>query len=367
MVNKLNFSRNLSSKYCLMALVAIKILGVAFATMVFAKYTPLVDSQLYLKGYYQIDPLLRTQIVHRMAVALNFIGGAFFTHFIFGMISVVGFVYYYLTGGKNWILMCFLFLPSSLVWTSIVGKEALFFGSMGLALVIWSKYVVEPLKLFDLVGLLIALIVCGLMRPHYAIAIFWIIFSTTLIKKLQARAIPILIIALLAFTIVCYITVWDNLLHRGFEGIDPTARASRFGSLNIDLNSPDAFERYKRLVPLGMIYGILGPLPSEVLMRIEFLPFLLEGIFIMTLPVMIFVIANKLQFSNKTLFFRFFFYCLVPAMLMLMVLHAPFGFLNPGSATRWRTDFEQMFYLAPLLLLSRFMDEKKEENSSFPH
>jgi hypothetical protein len=46
------------------------------------------------------------------------------------------------------------------------------------------------------------------------------------------------------------------------------------------------------------------------------------------------------------------------------VLHAPFGLLNPGSAIRWRVNFEKIFYLAPLLLMYRFIDDAPTKNNS---
>ena len=61
-----------------------------------------------------------------------------------------------------------------------------------------------------------------------------------------------------------------------------------------------------------------------------------------------------------------FWLCLVLAILALLVLHAPFGLLNPGSATRWRVNFESAFHMAPLLLLYGFLDNDLHENHSFP-
>ena len=49
-----------------------------------------------------------------------------------------------------------------------------------------------------------------------------------------------------------------------------------------------------------------------------------------------------------------------------MVLHAPFGLLNPGSATRWRVNFEAIFHIAPLLLLYGFLDNDRHANHPFP-
>jgi hypothetical protein len=93
-----------------------------------------------------------------------------------------------------------------------------------------------------------------------------------------------------------------------------------------------------------------------VLKRIEFLPFFIEGVIILLSPLLIYILASRHALPQEVLFKKIFWWCLIPAILMLMLIHAPFGLLNPGSATRWRTNFEQIFYLAPLLLLYRFID-----------
>ena len=55
----------------------------------------------------------------------------------------------------------------------------------------------------------------------------------------------------------------------------------------------------------------------------------------------------------------------MPVIVALIVVHAPWGLLNPGSATRWRVNFEAIFHIAPILLLYSFLDNKYDENNSF--
>lgn len=348
-----------TSSFLLAGLVAIKLLGVLFATKIFARYSPLIDSNLYLSNFYVDNPILRTTIVQVLA---NFISGVtepLFTHLFFGLISVSGYFYYYLRGGRSWLILLFLLLPSSLIWTSIVGKEALFFGGMGLCLFIWAKFSVETLDLYDWAGLIVGLSICLIMRPHYGIVLIWLFASTALVKRFQVRAIPLLLISYFCFALVIYYFVWDNLLLRGFGGIEFAARASRFDSLGIEPKSFLGFEKFKSFIPLGIIIGIIGPLPSELITRIEFFPFFMEGVLILLLPFIIAFFVHKQVFAYKAIFFRIFLFCLLPGIFYLMVVHAPFGILNPGSAIRWRTDFEQILYLAPTLLFLRYMNEKK--------
>ncbi len=352
------FLGKLQDKYFIASLVALKLCGVAFATLVFAKFTPLVDSNLYLQGYYEFDQALRTRIIHYMAVFLNGFGGVYFAHSIFALISVLGLIYYFLIGGRRWLCLFFLLLPSSFVWTSIVGKEAIYFGFTGLLLVIWVKYVICDLNFIDVALVIISLIICALLRPHYTIALVWILFATAIIKKFKRYAFHILFVVFLIGILLAYITIWDDLLRRGFTATDPLARATRTIQMAIVPSTEIGFQRFKELVFWGLIYGIIGPLPSEVIQRIEFLPFFVEGLFILISPFLLLFLTCNIHDLSRVQFFKFFCWCLVPAMIILMIVHAPFGLLNPGSATRWRTNFDQVFYLAPTLLFFAFMDHE---------
>lgn len=353
------FIQNRSSLYLIAGIVAIKVLGVLFATKVFARYSPLIDSNLYLTNFYDNHKNIRTKIVQVLANSLVGITGEFWTHLIFGLVSVSGFFYYYLRGGRSYLILLFLLLPSSLIWTSIVGKESLFFGGMGLFLFIWAKFTVETLDQYDWIGLIIGIFICHIMRPHYGVVLIWLFASTALIKRFDYGAIPLLIVGYLCFGLAAYYFASDELLSRGFGAIASTARSSRFEYFGIDPKSSLGFQKFKDLMPLGIVIGIIGPLPSEVMSRLEFVPFFVEGVLILMFPIVIAIFAYKKMFFYKTIFFKIFFLSVIPGIFYLMVVHAPFGLLNPGSAIRWRTDFEQFLYLAPFLLFLKCMNEKK--------
>lgn len=362
---RLRITFPLKKRYIFLILISIKLCAILFATLFFSKFTPLVDSNLYLQGYYEIDPAYRTRFINYMAVFFNKIGGPYFAHFIFSMISIMGLIYYFLSGGKRLVLILFLLLPSSFVWTSIVGKEAIFFGASGLILVIWSKYIVENLSLNDFMIVIFCLVICTFLRPHYAISFTWLFFSTIMIKRFKRSASFILLAVFSLGLIIGYLVVWEELLKRGYGGIDPLARASRTIEMGIIHGTSQGYARFKELVILGSIYGVLGPLPSEIIRRVEFLPFFLEGLLIISLPLLV---CWRVQYSSylvKNEFFKYFCWSLLPAIFVLIIVHAPFGLLNPGSASRWRTNFEQIFYLAPLLLFFR-LKENGKENNSFP-
>lgn len=351
------------------AVFVIKGAAALFAMLVFARFSPLVDAELYLKGGYHAEAVLRTQLVNVLASTLNHLGGVWFTHWIFGVISTAGLAYYFLIGGKRWVMGLMLFLPSSFVWTSIVGKEALFVGGFTVALVIWSRYAALELERRELLLLVLVLAVCGVLRPHYTAVIVWLFVSAFVVRQAGVKCWPILLAIWLAGAFVVYYFAWTDLMYRGFTGIDSVARSSRFDLLAIEPVTGVGFQRFKMLVPLGALIGIIGPLPHEAYSRPEFLPFILEGVLILLAPYLIYRygIARLCEGGNRDAFRRMFWWCLAPAILAVMIIHAPFGVLNPGSATRWRTNFEPLFYMAPFLLLFQFVDREPHENYSLPH
>ena len=187
-----------------------------------------------------------------------------------------------------------------------------------------------------------------------------------LVEKFKSGAwLWLFLLALLGCGIL-WLVAWEPLLFRGWGGVDPNARASRFVFFGLEPGTDDGFQKYKSLLPLGALIGIIGPLPTEVYSRPIFIPFFLEGVLVLLLPAAVYFFACRQSFEHKQRFKAIFWLCLVPAILALMVLHAPFGLLNPGSATRWRVNFEAIFHIAPLLLLYGFLDNDRHANHPFP-
>jgi len=344
--------------YLIAIIILIKFCGFAFATLIITKYTPLIDSQLYLSGYYITNHEFRTLLTQWITSTLNNHVGAYLTHFAFALFASLGLIYYYFTGGRRWSLLITLLMPSTLVWTSIVGKEAIYCGAFGLVLVVWSSYIFRNLRWHEILIAALSLGICFTFRPHYSLALLWLFVATSALKYLGGHATIFLTSSLLIGAISAYLLIWDDLMFRGYGGIEPLARASRFESFGINIHSPLGFESFKTLIPLGTLISIVGPLPTEVLKRAELLPFFIEGITILLSPLIIYGWAIKNSVPRVAEFKKIFWWSLIPAILMLMLIHAPFGILNPGSAVRWRTNFEQMFYLAPLLLFYRFTDHE---------
>jgi hypothetical protein len=346
----------------LIILVILKFICTLFAIYGFQRFSPLVDANLYLSGFYLGENTFRTQIIQSIVLFLLNFGNSIFVNLIFGILSLSGFFYYFLRGGSHWIICLPLFLPSAIIWTSIIGKEAIFYGLFTLALFVWARLIAGKQDIFDLIFLGISLIFIFVLRPHYALVIFWLFISFFLIEKTRKIGLFLLILLAVILFILVDSLFWNELLLRGYGAIDPSARASRFEFFGINYAAADGLERYKALVPLGALLGIIGPMPSEVFIRPLFFPFLIEGILILLFPALIYFFAIKKSSCDKRRFKKLFWVCLVPAILAAIVIHSPFGLLNPGSAIRWRVNFETLFLIAPTLLF--FAEFDKNENNS---
>jgi hypothetical protein len=353
--------------YKILALFLLKLFSVIVTFFIVSNYIKFIDANFYLSGHYLQDKSIRIQMVQALAWNLQNLVGSFFTHFLFSLISAAGIIYYYITGGKRWEVLLFSLFPSVFIWTSIVGKESIYYGFFTLAIVILSNYASGALKAYDFPFLTASIAVCMLLRPHYAIVLFWFLVAISALKKWGFKGSYKFLLVLSATTMGLIIfNFWDEILFRAYSGIDPLARYSRheyFQSQQIGgygtLSQQYSFIRFKELLHLGWFVGILGPMPYEVLDRPVLAVFLLEGLFVLLSPVIIYCIANSFLIKNRDLFFNIFFLCLVPSYLYLIFMHAPFGLLNFGSAIRWRVNFETAFYLFPLLLMFNFLDDKK--------
>jgi len=348
----------------ILTLIVLKFICTLLALYVFTKFSPLLDMEQYLSGAYVNAASLRTLLVQNIVMIFSAFIGPLGVNFLFGVISLLGLVYYYFRGGTRWQLCAIVFLPGSLIWTSVIGKEAIFYGAFSLSIVLWVQFVHRRFSLLDLGLLIPSLVFCFVLRPHYGLVIPWLFMSVILIDKFHTKAWVFLsFILCLSYALISSF-LWETMLRYGFYGIDPDARASRFISFGIDQLTGEGFAKYKALLPLGAILGIVGPTPSEVLTRPILAPFLIEGLLILIFPMLVYLYALRQSFMEQSRFKNIFWMSLVPAIVMLIVLHSPFGVLNPGSAIRWRVNFELLFHMAPMLLLCSFLDKKSRENSS---
>ena len=184
----------------------IKITGTIFALYVFALFTPLVDTQIYLDMSSSIGGApLRTKLTHEIASYVNHISNPFLTHLIFSLFSGIGILIlsYVL---KNRFILLLLIAPSALIWTSIVGKEAVFYGAGTLLLAFWAIYIKDSQKKLNItncIAILSLFLLCILYRAHYTIPLIYVFISTYIVTKFDQGRLRASLIILLVGIISC--------------------------------------------------------------------------------------------------------------------------------------------------------------------
>jgi hypothetical protein len=155
--------------------------------------------------------------------------------------------------------------------------------------------------------------------------------------------------------------IYPVLIERASGCCNALATTNRHVLFNIK-----SLEDFESIVPLGFIFGIIGPLPNELATKTYLIPFFIEGLLILLFPLLCLWFIIKLNLNKNNIFYRHFLFSLIPSLLLLMIIHAPLGILNLGSAIRWRTNFELFFYLIPLLLTNEILNAGKadEKNST---
>ena len=276
---------------------------------------------------------------------------------MFALFSVVGLIYYVSSNRSDLRIVLFLLLPSSMVWTSIVGKEAIFSGVFVMLIVLWAKSIRDNLHIVDWFLVLVSLTVCWIFRPHYTLCIFWAFFSLYALKSVNFNRYWFIVGGFFVYLTAIKIFAWDKLTTYAFGLIDPGGRASRHEQMGFDLSGDNMttsgnVEIFLDAIPSGMIFGIVGPLPNELLERYLFIPFFIEGLMVLLAPFAIYLWGIRIPSTKyeKRFFMKIFWLCVFPSIVVAAIIHAPFGIMNPGSAIRWRTNFEALFYIAPLLL-----------------
>ena len=157
MIFRKNYFFSKYIKLWIVFLIGLKLLCTLLAIFVFARYSPLVDANLYLSGAFTSENILRTRMIQGITSTLSIFGGEVFVHSSFGVFSLAGIFYYFLRERVHWQICLPLLLPSTLIWTSVIGKEAIFYGAYTLGLAIWTRFILRKCDLLDYILLILAL------------------------------------------------------------------------------------------------------------------------------------------------------------------------------------------------------------------
>jgi hypothetical protein len=341
----------------------IRLFYMFIAVFVFSKITTLGDTFDYLN-----TPLFFSfKIFYSSTIMMQFLGALFKKIFVMDVLACFPFmllsfygVYYAvkkldLYPYATYILILFS-LPNFGIWTSILGKEAVGSFAMCIIAVMLIKKLngCYRLKLIDY----FAIYLCTLFKPQYLLYIaqawiFIVIVKNFKDKKIFPLAFGIMIICLNLAALYLMRDIVD-FLAKGmavhFHANDPSlAQSTRSETPWLE---PYGFYAH---APYGMLIAFFGPTPAEMLRKPAQMIAGIESLgmffcFLRLLLPRIKHFSGTFNF-NPTVWFVYF-----VVFAGVLFVHYPFGFLNPGSAIRYRANFYPLFVL---MLFNLFIYPKK--------
>ncbi len=330
-----------------------------FAIYIFSRLTTLGDTFDYLNA-----PLsFSRQVLYSSTPMMQFFGALFkmifrldvLACFPFMLLSFYG-VYYAvdrlnLYRYATYIIILFS-LPNFGVWTSILGKEAVgcFFSCVIAVMLI--KKITGPyqLKLIDY----LALYLCLVFKPQYLLFIMQAFVFILITKRFADKKYFPLVLG--AVVIACNVIALYYLR----DVVDTLAKgmAIHFRSNDPGLAQSTRSEApwmvpygFFYAAPYGMFIAFFGPTLSEMLSKPAQL---LAGIESMVMiACFVFLLLPRLYYNfSKLRFTPILFICCFITFTGILFIHYPFGFLNPGSAIRYRSNFYALFVLLLLYLFT---------------
>ena len=341
----------------------IRLFYMFIAIFVFSKITTLGDTFDYLN-----TPLFFSiKVFYSSTAMMQFLGALFKKIFVMDVLACFPFMLlsfygvYYAVKSLNlysyatYILILFS-LPNFGIWTSILGKEAV--GSFAMCVIgvmlIKKLNGCYRLRLIDY----IALYLCLLFKPQYLLFIAQALVFIAIVRNFKDKKVfPLafgVTIILVNFAALYFMRDIVDLLAKGmsvhFHASDPSlAQSTRSEAPWLE---PYGFYLH---APYGMLIAFFGPTPAEMLRKPAQMIAGIESLammfcFLRLLLPRIRHFAGTFDF-NPTVWFVYFI-----VFAGILFVHYPFGFLNPGSAIRYRANFYPLFVL---MLLNLFMYQRK--------
>lgn len=340
------------SKKLLLLLFSIHFAYIIFGFWVFARFTTLGDTFGYLNA--DLSGIKAGDIFLSATVFTNFFGAILsklaFGHVEIASVPVMLMSCFGLTKlierlrlpyKQQFHLVLLLCLPLFGVWSSVYGKEAFIIFGMCMA----GTYLIDVLErkrllpsLYQILGLYLIYI----FKRQYLIAVMQVLCAVMIIRSgLRPFVKRIMVVGILLLDIFLLYYFADTIDALSFA-IIPHFISLDAGSTRehiIWVNQYDFF----RNMGYGMFIAFLGPTLSEVIAKpLQIVAFIESLILIVALLSCVKKIIGFHRFSSR--FRSAPLAVLLILFFWILLVHYPFGVLNPGSATRYRSQF------IPLLL-----------------
>ncbi|HEI6963944.1 TPA: hypothetical protein SK282_000529 [Yersinia enterocolitica] len=343
-------------------IIIVKVFFSLFAFFIYNHFSHLADSERYLNATVNLSNFLdRTQFVDNIfSILIFFISSKFLTNIFISIVFGISFycVFKDLLEfiDRKLLYICFL-LPSFQIWTSVAGKEILAIAGL-LFLIKWIvniQFGRRNSASYLLLGVVFGLI----LRPHYGIAYCYLAISVIILSKVKlpffSKWVYIfsLLIASVILALILSVTVdmWSDQFLIIIDIIKNYFLSSETSYANRHYIQWGTITDYFNNIVWGSWVSIVGPTFNESMNRIIYIPFFIEGVFSFIL--MLFFLFRYYSITEKERFYRKFFYLsFIPALIIILMIHYPFGVFNPGAAIRYKQNITPLIYFYPLLVLA---------------
>lgn len=343
-------------------IIIVKVFFSLFAFFIYNHFSHLADSERYLNATVNLSNFLdRTQFVDNIfSILIFFISSKFLTNIFISIVFGISFycVFKDLLEfiDRKLLYICFL-LPSFQIWTSVAGKEILAVAG----LLFFIKWIVNiqfgrrNSASYLLLGVVFGLI----LRPHYGIAYFYLAISVIFLSRIKLPFLSkwiyifslLIVSIILALILSITIDMWSDQFLIIIDIIKNYFISSETSYANRYYIQWGTITDYFNNIVWGSWVSIVGPTLNESMNRIIYMPFFIEGVFSFIL--MLFFLFRYYLITEKELFYRKFFYSsFIPALIIILMIHYPFGVFNPGAAIRYKQNITPLIYFYPLLVLA---------------
>jgi len=335
----------------------IKVFFLFFAFFVFARLTSLGDTSSYLNAPLTLTP----SILYSSTDMMFFLGSLLKKIFRVDVIASLPFMFlsfygvYYAVDRLNLyrypkLVLLIMSMPNFGVWTSVLSKEAVGCFFSGVIAVLLVRQIAGDYK-YRLIDF-IALYLCLIYKPQYLLFIgqalvFLRIIKWTSLKPSFTFVLGLIIVSANVLVLFIFRETIDLLaqgMYVHFMYSDPDLAQST--------RSADPwfvkFGVFKE-APYGMFISFVGPTLREMMSKPTHFVSGIESYSILFMYS--FLLINRIVFIIKTSQINIkitFVYLIV--FLGILFVHYPFGYLNPGSAIRYRENFYLTFSILLLFL-----------------
>lgn len=301
-------------------------------------------TEVVMKAVNYGDFQLATHLTGLVGRLFNIIvlGNTVLINVAFQSIAFVGIVYLLMSvpATQRLRLAILLALPSFTLWTSMASKECIIVFSvcvLGGAIV---RMYYDRFR-FDLL-VMIAFCTIWVFKPHYVPALFYIFAVTFLGRYVKQKALLALIVGMFSLAVLFVFRDYIDFLSFGVQRGFTTFLE---GSTRKELFFVEPYDVFTR-APLGFLMALVGPTLEETLTSPLHLFSFVESMLL--LAILFFYVSTRLPTLPI--------YSVISGCFLVfwtIFPNYPFGVMNPGSATRYRSGWIVLLFIAVAILQSR--------------